>query len=90
VRTPIEERALNCAEYIIENQCTVRQAAKKFGVSKSTIHKDVAQRLKYIDNSLYIQVKCVLDKNKLERHVRGGQATKNKYLLKYSVLKKSS
>lgn len=87
MRTLIEERAASCAEYIIENQCTVRQAAKKFGVSKSTIHKDVAHRLKYIDNALYNQVKCVLDKNKLERHVRGGQATKNKYL-QYAAVKK--
>ena len=88
MKTPMEERACLCAEYIIDSGCTVRQAAKKFGVSKSTIHKDVAYRLKYIDIDLYNRVKCVLDKNKLERHIRGGQATRNKYRM-YAENKKS-
>lgn len=75
----VEERAVELGEYIIENKTTVRSAAKKFGVSKSTVHKDVAQRLKYIDPQLYRQVKVVLDFNKSQRHIRGGMATRLKY-----------
>lgn len=75
----VEERAVELGEYIIENKTTVRSAAKKFGVSKSTVHKDVAQRLKYIDPQLYRQVKEVLDFNKSQRHIRGGMATRLKY-----------
>ena len=75
----IEERAVEIAYYIIENKATVRQTAKAFGVSKSTIHKDVTERLPAINNHLYRQVKAVLEKNKQERHIRGGQATKLKY-----------
>lgn len=75
----VEERAVELGEYIIENKTTVRGAAKKFGVSKSTVHKDVAQRLKYIDPQLYRQVKKVLDFNKSQRHIRGGMATRLKY-----------
>ncbi|MBE6904641.1 MAG: sporulation transcriptional regulator SpoIIID [Ruminococcaceae bacterium] len=67
------------AEYIIENKATVRAAAKKFCISKSTVHKDVAERLKKINPTLYIAVKEVLDLNKSERHIRGGLATKRKY-----------
>ncbi len=75
----IEERAVNLAHYIIETKDTVRGAAKHFGVSKSTVHKDVGARLCEIDKSLYKNVKKVLDVNKSERHIRGGEATKEKY-----------
>ena len=75
----IEERAVKTAEYIIETKATVRQTARKFGVSKSTVHKDVAQRLKYVDPQLYREVKNVLEVNKAQRHIRGGMATRMKY-----------
>lgn len=78
----IEERAVNIANYIIENNATVRQTAKKFGISKSTVHKDVAERLLHINPSLAKQARIVLDVNKSERHIRGGMATKEKYLHK--------
>ncbi|MGN1129950.1 MAG: sporulation transcriptional regulator SpoIIID [Ruminococcus sp.] len=78
----VEERAAMLGQYIIENKGTVRLAAKKFGISKSTVHKDVSQRLKYINPALYRQVKQILEINKSERHIRGGLATKNKYMLK--------
>lgn len=76
----IEERAVNVAKYIIENEATVRQAAKAFGISKSTIHKDCAERLVYINPRLANEVRKVLDVNKAERHIRGGMATKEKYM----------
>lgn len=76
----VEERAARLGEYIVEQNATVRAAAGKFGISKSTVHKDVSKRLKYIDNTLYQKVNVVLQKNKSERHIRGGEATKNKYL----------
>ncbi len=75
----IDDRATRLGEFIVENKATVRRAAKQFGVSKSTVHKDVSQRLKYIDNGLYKDVKSVLDVNKAQRHIRGGMATKRKY-----------
>lgn len=75
----VEERAVELGEYIIQNKATVRKAAKKFGVSKSTVHKDVAQRLKYVDPQLYKEVKNVLEVNKAQRHIRGGMATRMKY-----------
>lgn len=75
----IEERAVAVAGYIIECNATVRQAAKKFGVSKSTVHKDITERLEQIDPSLAAQTRIVLDINKSERHIRGGMATKEKY-----------
>ena len=75
----IEERACALADYIIENRATVRAAAKKFGVSKSTVHKDLQDRLPAFNQSLYRQVKEVLDENKAERHIRGGIATRKKY-----------
>ena len=75
----IDDRATRLGEYIVENRATVRRAAKKFGVSKSTVHKDVSQRLKYIDNGLYHDVKDVLAVNTAQRHNRGGIATKKKY-----------
>ena len=76
----IEERAVEVACYIIETRATVRQAAKKFGISKSTVHKDCAERLRMINPSLAMEVRKVLDVNKQERHIRGGLATKEKYL----------
>ena len=79
LRDYIEERAEEIGQYIVESGATVRQTAKKFGVSKSTVHKDVTQRLKQISPKLYEQVKKVLEKNKQERHIRGGLATKEKY-----------
>jgi len=79
VKGIVEERAVELGEYIIENKTTVRGAAKKFGVSKSTVHKDVAQRLKYVDPQLYKQVKQILEINKAQRHIRGGMATRLKY-----------
>lgn len=79
----IEERAIKLAHYIIESKDTVRGAAKKFGISKSTVHKDVSERLKKINPRLAKEVRKILDENKAERHIRGGMATK----LKYSHLK---
>ena len=76
----IEERAVEIAYYIIENKATVRQTAKKFGMSKSTIHKDVTERLLQITPALAGEARKVLDQNKSERHIRGGLATKEKYL----------
>lgn len=76
----IEERAVNVANYIIENNATVRQAAKKFGISKSTVHKDVTERLMVINSALAHKARTVLDLNKSERHIRGGLATREKYL----------
>lgn len=75
----IEERAINIANYIIESNATVRQTAKTFGVSKSTVHKDVTERLMQINPALAKQARRVLDVNKSERHIRGGLATKEKY-----------
>ena len=79
MKTDIEERAAALAQYIIENGATVRSAAKKFGVSKSTVHKDLSERLRHCNGSLYVQVKEILEVNKAERHIRGGIATRNKY-----------
>lgn len=79
MRRYIEERAIDIANYIIENNVTVRQAAKHFGVSKSTVHKDVTERLMEIDSALANEARKVLDVNKSERHIRGGMATKKKY-----------
>lgn len=78
----IEERAVEIANYIIENNATVRQTAKQFGISKSTVHKDVTERLAQINPSLANRARVVLDLNKSERHIRGGMATKEKYLQK--------
>ena len=79
MRSHIEERAIVVANYILEKNTTVRQTAKTFGVSKSTIHKDVTERLEEINPTLAKEVKMVLEKNKSERHIRGGMATKLKY-----------
>ena len=75
----IEERVLCIADYIIENGTTVREAAKKFRISKSTVHKDVTERLLSINPSLAAEVRKILDLNKQERHIRGGLATREKY-----------
>ena len=75
----MEERACDLAVYIIENRATVRTAAKKFGISKSTVHKDLQDRLPQFNRTLYLQVKEILDENKAQRHIRGGIATRKKY-----------
>ena len=75
----IEERACELAVYIIETGATVRTAAKHFGISKSTVHKDLSQRLPHFNNILYLQVRSVLEQNKAQRHIRGGMATQRKY-----------
>ena len=75
----IEERAIEIANYIIDSNATVREAAKVFKVSKSTVHKDVSERLLRINTGIAIEVKKILDKNKAERHIRGGRATRAKY-----------
>lgn len=75
----MEERACDLALYIIENNATVRMAAKRFSISKSTVHKDLSQRLPAFNRPLYLQVKEVLERNKAERHIRGGIATRKKY-----------
>ena len=79
MRESLEERACDLAVYIIENRATVRAAAKKFGVSKSTVHKDLTERLPHVNPGLYGQVRVLLDINKAERHIRGGLATRRKY-----------
>ena len=79
MRTDIEERACDLALYIIEHRETVRAAAKQFGISKSTVHKDLSQRLPTFNRTLYLQVKEILEQNKAERHIRGGIATRRKY-----------
>ena len=75
----MEERAQELALYIIENKTTVRPAANRFGISKSTVHKDLSERLPVINQGLYQQVKTILNENKAERHIRGGIATRKKY-----------
>ena len=80
MRDYIEERAEEIGQYIVESGATVRQTAKKFGVSKSTVHKDVTERLVKINPFLAARIHVVLDVNKAERHIRGGMATKEKYL----------
>ena len=82
VRDYISDRVITLAEYIIENKATVRQTAKKFGVSKSTVHKDISERLPRLNRGLAASAKAVLEENKAERHIRGGMATKNKYALR--------
>ena len=79
MRENIEKRACDLAVYIIENQATVRAAAKQFGISTSTVHKDLTERLEVYNRPLYLQVKEVLNRNKAERHLRGGIATRRKY-----------
>ena len=75
----VEQRAVELGEYIIQSKATVRKKAKKFGISKSTVHKDVSERLKKVNPQLYREVKSVLEINKAQRHIRGGMATRRKY-----------
>ena len=79
LKTDVEQRAVELAEYIVNNKATVRAAAKKFGVSKSTVFVDVSERLKKVNPFLYSEVRKILDLNKAERHLRGGMATKQKF-----------
>jgi len=79
MKDSIEDRARLIGVYIVENSCTVRRAAQKFGVSKSTVHKDITERLQKSDRALYNQVRKILDINKAERHMRGGIATRRKF-----------
>lgn len=79
MRYSLEERACDLAVYIVENRATVRAAAKKFGISKSTVHKDLTERLPHVNPGLYRQARALLDLNKAERHIRGGLATRRKY-----------
>lgn len=76
----VEERAIRLGEYIIEKKSTVRDSAKAFGISKSTVHKDLTARLPHLNEGLYREVRAVLDLNKEERHIRGGEATRRKYM----------
>ena len=84
----IEERAVELAHYIIESKDTVRGAAKRYGISKSTVHKDVAERLQHINLALAKEARKVLDVNKAERHLRGGLATKEKYAHQHEEMNK--
>ena len=79
IKENLEQRAEHLALYLIENRATVRAAAKKFGVSKSTVHKDLSERLPLYNRGLWLQVKEILDENKAQRHIRGGMATRRKY-----------
>ncbi len=81
----IEERAIAIANYIIENNATVRQTARQFGISKSTVHKDVTERLMQVNPTLAKDARKVLDVNKSERHIRGGLATREKYLHQQTI-----
>ena len=79
MRDDLELRVLKTGEFLVEKGATVREAARQFGVSKSTVHKDVGERLADLDSALFREVRRVLDKNKAERHLRGGLATREKY-----------
>jgi len=80
VKTNVEDRSVVLGRYIAETGGTVRSTAKQFGISKSTVHKDVTERLQRVNHALYLDVKKVLEQNKRERHIRGGIATKEKFL----------
>ena len=84
------ERAELLAEYVIDTGATVRATAQHFGISKSTVHKDLSQKLKYLNPRLYTSVKEILDLNKAQRHLRGGEATRQKYLKKHNNNGKST
>ena len=77
--TANKERCVVLARYLVENKATVRAVAAKFGISKSTVHKDITQTLRHVNPALYVEVKGILEVNKQERHLRGGEATKKKY-----------
>ena len=81
VMDAIRERVLTLGKYICETQATVRETARRFGVSKSTVHKDMTQKLRYLDPAMYAVVREALEKNKAERHLRGGEATRQKYIM---------
>ncbi len=85
----IEQRVLACAEYIVATGCTVRACSAHFSISKSTVHKDVSERLRYIDEDLFERVRQILDLNLSERHIRGGLATREKYVEKAKEKEKS-
>ena len=85
MKQSVDDRAAMLGEYIVKNKATVRYAARKFGVSKSTVHKDVSERLRYVDTGLYNEVRSVLAQNKAQRHIRGGMATKLKYEKQHTV-----
>ena len=80
IKTRGKERVEILADYVVETGATVRACAAHFGISKSTVHKDLTEKLKYINKSMYYEVKKILEINKSERHIRGGEATKRKYL----------
>lgn len=84
----IEERVIKCAEYIVETGCTVRACSAHFSISKSTVHKDVTERLPYLNTDLYESVRNILKFNLSERHIRGGIATRAKYKKSAQLLKK--
>lgn len=75
-----KQRCIALATFLVENNATVRSVAKSFGISKSTVHKDITKNLKKVDLELYREAQAILDKNKKERHIRGGEATKRKYM----------
>lgn len=79
IKENLEQRAEELALYLIENRTTVRAAAKQFGISKSTVHKDISERLPLYNRSLWLQVKALLEENKAQRHIRSGLATRRKY-----------
>ena len=79
IKENLERRAEELALYLVENQTTVWAAAKQFGISKSTVHKDISERLPLYNRALWLQVKALLDENKAQRHIRGGLATRRKY-----------
>ena len=84
----MEQRARDLAVYIIEHQTTIRATARHFGISKSTVHKDLTERLEKVNHGLYVQVKQVLEVNKAERHIRGGMATREKYQHRLQICSK--
>ena len=84
MRSQEKDRSEILGEYVIETESTVRACALRFGVSKSTVHKDLSQKLKYINTRMYDEVKKILEKHKSERHIRGGEATRRKYMEKKS------
>ena len=85
VKDYILKRVIDISDYMIKTGCTVRKAGEKFKISKSTVHKDITERLKYINQNDYLKIRDLLDVNKKERHIRGGNATKNKYLMKKAI-----
>ena len=88
MKQSVDDRAAMLGEYIVRNKATVRRAAKQFGVSKSTVHKDVTDRLEHINPTLAAQARIVLDVNKSERHIRGGLATREKYQHRLAICSK--